>query len=276
MRKIFEADFQAQDPNLEILTLCCKEYLFMDDGKFKDLTYTGLKMKIYSQDNRFYLNSRQFDFKFNAIEYELSNMILDNFNLDDAKKQIFLNFCYLLCELTALFHLKYHGLFEKHLFPALENRRVLFEWSMDAMARISNSSISLPFYDESISPFPLYYPEVQLISGFIITLFKVVQAVHKNKHYNYDIFFITQCSFTELSIQSLLADGNVLRNSPVEILTNLFLEFLNKVIKKRNELKKFEEQTKDACCFERMMPAVNEFFESLIKIFMNDFELCEN
>lgn len=266
--KLLEIDPETEeDQCLENITNILRSYLALRRIYCTDLSYSELREKVLKTIPRYASSPEQFAVDFDSFK-DCTSRVLHHFvKLDKEEKNVLFHFCNLAHGLTSYFTLGPRQSLNVKLYSALENYKTLFNWIIDASIKLSNSSISLPFYDESISPFSMLYPEIQSISGFVISLFKVIKAHQDNEYLPYDFFAFTQDSLNDLAKRTMNKGAYSLNNSSVERLMIIFTNFVNAIIKKINEAEKIEKQESNVFAYQVLEPIVNEFFKTLIKEF---------
>ena len=269
IRQLFENDSNTEKSSQEYLMQCCRGYLHPMDIPCENLSLKKLKKKVYDTDQRFFLTPALFSLEFNKINRRTLNSLEFFSTLHHKDAAIVLYLCSIIHDLVSNFHLTIQHPLNFNFYPPLENCTTLFEWAIDILAQLSCASISKNFSNEFSSGFHFYSPDLQLISGFIISLFKIVQANQTNRVFGYDLFSFIQNSLSNSIENSAITDQNILKNNTVKVLTNIFSQFLNEVVKKRNELKEIENQNNNFFVFEQMNPIVDEFFRALIREFGN-------
>ena len=265
LRELFKTKNNADALQMEHLIQSCKAYLHIRGTFFENLEYKELKKRVFYFDPRFYFTPIGFATKFQDTQSKLFKMIHDHLQLDTLSLEIFLDFISLIHDLTSNFRSVYHHLLSKRLYPALKDYKTLFDWIFDATLQISQASFIKLFYNEDNIPCPFYLNDIQLISGFVITLFKVVQASQFRKYFLHDIFGFEKNFFSNLTHSLSLNSFQVLNSYLVEKFISTFMNFLNEIIYKRNELKDLEKQTGYLYTYQMLNPIVNEFFRGMIK-----------
>ena len=271
MRELFKTEESAYAFQIKSLKQCYRGYLNIRNLPYENLTYDELKKNILNSNPRFSLEPSKFTSHFNDIKANLFNFINEHLNLDAHKIKIFLGFSDFIHDLVLNFDSTYRLSFHQKLSPDSEDYKALFSWAINAIIQLSNSLISEHFVNPINNPFPLLYNDIQFISGFVIILFKIVQTHQANRFFPYSLFFYVQRFLSILVKNSSLNCPQTSNYNVTEKLTGIFIHFLNEVTKKKNELKKFEEQTGNYLVFQILDSNVIEFFKTLIKEFGYNF-----
>ena len=188
LTKLFDAEKNANTTQLEDLTRFCKGYLSIRGIPCENLSYTELKNEILISDSRFFITEAKLNFKYKKLKLELREITGDHFGFDEHSMSILLGFSNLIDDLSLIF-VKAHRLsLNVKLLPALKTNSMLFDWIIDTMANISNAPIFKSFLNETFHSLTFDYPNLQIISGFILTLFKIVQASQRNRFFSYNPF----------------------------------------------------------------------------------------
>lgn len=275
MRDLFETDCNVQDIELENLVRCCKGYLRIKNISFENLTYIELKHKVINTSKYFNLSTEEFDMKFHEIRSALLKKLQNHYRFKEESIEPLLNFSYLIYDLISNFTSVYRGCLNLKIYPFLKENKTAFYWVFDTITKLSNTCISKSFFEETADSVFLYFTNTQLASGFIFILYKIVQAEKDSRFFPYDVFSSMQAFLTRLYLYQRPSrkSRNALYNNLTENLKNIFLNFFNKIIIKRNDLKKLEKQNEDAFTYQFLNPAVNDFFSETIEEFKNVFSL---
>ena len=264
LRMLLKTEENANPFQLECLAQHCKTYLLLRNIPYENLSLAELKKSVIMVDPRLELSHEEFDSRYNYAHSEFFQFTHDYFYFDEHTVMVLLNFTSTIHDLISSFNSTYRYSLNAKLYPMVKKHTELLGWIFKTIARISVAPISESFFNEIFSPFALYYSDVELISGFIITLAKIVQAYQAEGFFPYDIFLYTYHFLSGTLQMSTTNNGLILANSPMENIISMFLTFLNEIKIKRNNIKLFENHTGNDFSFMLLNPIVNEFFKALI------------
>lgn len=271
LRALFEIENTADIFQRENIIQLFKVYLHVRNVQCENLTFKELKEKVMKTDSHFYFSSIEFDSSYNQIIRDIATFICNRFNFDQNLVLVLLSFVNLIHDLISKFGSTYRFSLNKDIYPILQNYRDLFCWAIEKVTNISNSGFLESLSRETYIPYPFHYSDVQLISGFVTGLFRVLQANKACKFFTSDVFSFS-FHFLSKSIQDPSSrNDQVWSFQGAEKLAIIFMKFSNEIIQKRNELKKIEELNGDFFIFEKLNPIVNEFLKLIIKTVGNEF-----
>ena len=271
MKKAFETYSTCDGSQASNLILLCKRYLYIRNIRCNELTYEMLKNKVLQSDLRFQWDSKIFSYEVDRIKFATTNFLHNILNLDNEGKLIFAKFCSLIHELILNFNSRLCFSVNIEMFPILKDHKSLFIWVFDSVSNLIGAPIFDPFFSKSTESFPAYLLNAQHITGFIISLFKIVQFNQANEICKDEIFSFVQNILVDLARHSITSNGQILKDSSIEILKKTFREFLDTFPKKSEELKNIEKKTGNTDTFILMDPFVENFFKVLIERLGNAF-----